>query len=132
MVAALAARGVTLLLPVVAGDQALDWARYTGLGSLAAGPFGLSEPTGARLGPAAIGRAEVVLVPALAVDRTGVRLGRGAGHYDRSLPMARPSARVIALVRDEEFVDRLPVQPHDVRMTGVLTPGQGLIEVLAP
>jgi 5-formyltetrahydrofolate cyclo-ligase len=58
-----------------------------------------------------------------------VRLGRGRGFYDRSLIHRDPQARLIAVVRDEEFVDELPFQPHDVRMTHVLTPGRGVIAV---
>ena len=66
-------------------------------------------------------------MPALAVDRAGVRLGRGAGFYDRSLPLADPAARLVAVVRDDELVDRLPAEPHDVRMTHALTPGRGFV-----
>ena len=69
----------------------------------------------------------MILVPALAVDRTGVRLGRGAGFYDRSLPLADPAARLVAVVRDDELVDHLPAEPHDVRMTHALTPRDGLV-----
>jgi 5-formyltetrahydrofolate cyclo-ligase len=79
------------------------------------------------LGPDAVALASVILVPALAVDRTGVRLGRGAGFYDRSLPLADPSARLVAVVRDDELVESLPAEPHDVRMTHVLTPERGLV-----
>jgi 5-formyltetrahydrofolate cyclo-ligase len=68
----------------------------------------------------------VVLVPALAVDRRGVRLGRGGGFYDRSLSFCRPGARLVAVVRDSELVDELPGEPHDVPMTHALTPGGGL------
>jgi 5-formyltetrahydrofolate cyclo-ligase len=67
------------------------------------------------------------LVPALAVDRAGVRLGRGAGFYDRALPLADPAARLIAVVRDDELVDALPAEPHDVPMTHALTPSSGLV-----
>jgi 5-formyltetrahydrofolate cyclo-ligase len=67
-----------------------------------------------------------VLVPALAVDRHGIRLGRGAGWYDRSLPFAGAETPLVAVVRDAELVAELPVDGHDVRMTGVLTPGLGL------
>ena len=119
----------TVLLPVVAGARALDWAVYTGPGSLGAGPFGLREPTGPRLGAGAIGSADLVLLPALAVDHAGVRLGRGAGHYDRSLPLVKPGVEIIAVVRDEEFVPRLPADAHDVRVTGVITPDRGLIRL---
>lgn len=123
MVDAIRAR---VLLPVVTGAAPLDWAEYAGETSLVSGPYGLREPGGPRLGPDAIADADVILVPALAVDRRGVRLGRGAGHYDRSLPRARADAALIGLVRDDELLERLPDEPHDVRMTATLTPRLGI------
>ncbi|MDV6014304.1 5-formyltetrahydrofolate cyclo-ligase [Haloechinothrix sp. LS1_15] len=124
---------VQVLLPVIperAGP--LDWAPYTGPSSLRDGPIsGLKEPAADTLGSAAISRAEVVLVPALAVDRSGVRLGKGGGYYDRSLPLAAPETELIAVVRDTELVDELPTEPHDVRMTGALTPGYGHVRLPA-
>ena len=84
----------------------LAWAVDTG--RLAPGRFGLLEPVGPRLGPTAIGAADVVVVPALAVARDGVRLGRGGGYYDRALRYARPDAVLVALVFDDELVDELP------------------------
>jgi 5-formyltetrahydrofolate cyclo-ligase len=125
LVEALAGQGRRVLLPVVTGAFPLDWAVYDGPDSLVDGPHGLLEPAGPRLGPAAIGLAGVVLVPALAVDRIGTRLGRGGGHYDRSLPLARSDVPLVAVVRDVELVDELPREPHDVRMTAVLTPAGG-------
>jgi 5-formyltetrahydrofolate cyclo-ligase len=123
----LMAAGVRVLLPVVTGAHPLEWTAYDG--SLRPGPHRLLEPAGPRLGPAAVGTASLVLVPALAVDSAGVRLGRGAGHYDRSLLFAAPEAALVAVVRDEELVGRLPSDPHDVRMTAALTPGAGLIDI---
>ena len=122
--------GVQVLLPVVAGYAPLDWAIYDG--SLRPGPHRLLEPTGPRLGPQVIGTAAVILVPALAVDSTGIRLGRGAGHYDRSLVLAAPDAVVAGVVRDQEFLPHLPFEAHDIRMTAVLTPGRGMIDVSSP
>jgi 5-formyltetrahydrofolate cyclo-ligase len=119
---------VQVLLPVVTGAQPLDWAVYEG--SLQPGPHRLLEPTGPRLGPAAIGSAGLILVPALAIDQSGIRLGRGAGHYDRSLPMASADAHLIGVVRDQEFLPHLPSDEHDVRMTAALTPGRGMIELI--
>lgn len=118
--------GLRVLLPVVVRGGPLEWAEFTGPGSLRRAGFGLLEPAGDRLGTAAIGQADALLVPALAVDHRGVRLGRGAGYYDRSLPMAAPNAPRIGVVRDGEFVAELPGEPHDVRMTGVLTPSRGV------
>ncbi|PRX50047.1 5-formyltetrahydrofolate cyclo-ligase [Prauserella shujinwangii] len=122
-------RGARVLLPVVppaAGP--LDWAVYEGTSALVPGRYrGILEPGGPRLGPEGIGEADRVLLPALGVDHTGVRLGRGAGYYDRSLPFASPGAELVAVIRDTEFVERLPAEPHDVRMTAVLTPGRGVL-----
>ncbi|MFC7341349.1 5-formyltetrahydrofolate cyclo-ligase [Saccharopolyspora griseoalba] len=123
----LRAAGLRVLLPVVVDRSSpLEWAEYTGPDSLRPATYGLLEPAGQRLGAAAIAQADAVLVPALGVDRSGVRLGRGAGHYDRSLPLADPGAERIAVVRDVELVAELPGEPHDVRMTGVITPGGGV------
>ena len=121
-------RSCRVLLPVVgAAEVALDWAQYTGAGSLRAGPLGLREPTGPRLGRAAIATAVLVLVPALAVDWHGIRLGRGGGHYDRTLPLAATGTPLVAIVRDDEVLASVPAQPHDVPVTAALTPGRGLI-----
>jgi 5-formyltetrahydrofolate cyclo-ligase len=124
---ALVAAGCRVLLPVVTvRSAALDWALYTGGGAeLSVGPYGLPEPVGDRLGPGAVGLADTVLVPALAVDRRGVRLGRGAGYYDRTLVRAAPDASLVAVVRDPEVVAELPSDPHDIRMTAALTPAAG-------
>jgi 5-formyltetrahydrofolate cyclo-ligase len=125
------ARGSRVLLPVIAPVAGpLDWAEYSGPETLVAGRLrGILEPAGPRLGVTAIKTADLVLLPALAVDHGGVRLGRGAGHYDRSLVFASTVTELVAVVRDSEVVGRLPVQPHDVPMTGALTPGQGLVRL---
>lgn len=119
--------GVRVLLPVVAGRGPLEWAWYAGADSLRPGPYGLREPIGERLSTSALRIADLVLVPALAVDRTGIRLGQGAGYYDQSLPLTAPGTPLVAVVRDQEVVDLLPNEPHDVRMTAAVTPNRGLI-----
>jgi 5-formyltetrahydrofolate cyclo-ligase len=121
------ALGRRVLLPVTVGAAPLDWASYEGPASLGSGPHGLREPTGPRLGSEAIRDAGLVVVPALAVDRRGVRLGRGGGHYDRSLPLADPATRLVALVGDTELVaDPLPAEPHDVPVHAAWRPHHGL------
>ncbi len=124
-------RGARVLLPVARSTaagvpQPLQWGEYRP-GELVAAPYGLREPAPPWLGADAVAEASVILVPALAVDRAGARLGRGAGFYDRSLALADPTARRIGVVRDDELVDRLPAEPHDVRMTHALTPHGGLV-----
>ena len=113
------------LLPVLLPDGELDWAAWTAADDLRPGPHGLLEPRGERLGVDAIETCDLVLVPALAVDRRGNRLGRGGGSYDRAL--ARTSALTIALLYDDELVDELPAEPHDVPVLAVVLPGSGMV-----
>lgn len=120
------ALGREVLLPVTVGAAPLDWAVFGGRDTLGSGPHGLLEPTGPRLGPMALAGAGLVLVPALAVDRRGVRLGRGGGHYDRSLPLAGPHTRLVALVTDDGLVDALPAEPHDIAVHAVWRPRGGI------
>lgn len=121
-----------LLLPIVdsGADQPgpLRWGAYVP-GQLAAGPFGLLEPTGPALPPTTLAEATVVFVPALAVDRRGVRLGRGGGFYDRSLILRAADCMLVAVVRDSEIVEALPREAHDVQMTHALCPEHGLISL---
>lgn len=122
-----------VLLPVArtAADNTplpLSWGEYRP-GTLTTGRWGLLEPPQPWLPSAALAQAGVVLVPALAVDRRGVRLGRGRGFYDRSLGGRHPHARLIAVVRDAEVLDEVPADPHDIPMTHALTPRQGLIDL---
>ncbi|WP_081511868.1 5-formyltetrahydrofolate cyclo-ligase [Nocardia donostiensis] len=126
MLDALRTAGARVLLPVTGQTGPLEWAEYTGTAHLRRARFGLLEPTGPALPAVTIARAELILVPALAVDRRGVRLGRGAGYYDRTLLAADPAARLVVVVRDEEVVERLPEEAHDVRMGWALTPYGGL------
>jgi 5-formyltetrahydrofolate cyclo-ligase len=119
MVEGFVARGTRVLIPVIAGDR-LDWATYSGADDVADGPLGIIEPTGSRLGSAALQAAEVVIVPALAVDGHGHRLGRGRGYYDRVLgSVTVPTA---AVVYDDEVLQRIPVETHDRTVTTILQP----------
>lgn len=129
MLDALRGRGLRVLLPIARTTddgvpQPLCWGEYQP-GELVAARFGLREPGGPPLPPTVLAEADLVLVPALAVDRRGTRLGRGGGFYDRSLPLADPGARLMAVVRDDEVLDILPSESHDVPMTDVLTPNRG-------
>ena len=124
LVPALVDAGHEVLLPVVPRERGpLEWARFDG--TFARGPLGLREPAGERLGVGAIGTAALVLVPGLAGARRGIRLGRGAGYYDRSLPFAR--APLVMLLHDDELVERLPADPHDHPVTAALVPEAGLV-----
>jgi 5-formyltetrahydrofolate cyclo-ligase len=128
--AALGRLGARVLLPVIPPvGRELDWAVDTG--PLVPGRFGLLEPVGPRLGAEALGSADVVVLPALAVDRVGIRLGRGGGYYDTSLVHARPDAVLVALLFDGERVEHLPAEAHDRPVTAVVTPSGGWEDLAA-
>jgi 5-formyltetrahydrofolate cyclo-ligase len=123
------ARGVRVLLPVLLADNDLDWGAYDGPGSLLrverGGRMALLEPAGRRLGPEAVLAADAVLLPGLAVDARGMRLGRGGGSYDRvlaRLERAGSDPALVVLLYDTEVVDRVPAEPHDRPVHAVVTP----------
>ena len=134
----------TVLLPVLLPDGDLDWARYEG--TTRRSQRGLLEPSGDRLGTPAITQAAVIFVPALAVSRrSGMRLGRGGGSYDRALARitpsptppprapnsAAPAPLVVALLHDGELLDDVPHERHDRPVDAVITPAEGLIRLPA-
>jgi 5-formyltetrahydrofolate cyclo-ligase len=121
----LRARGARVLLPVLMADNDLDWAVYGGTEHLVNARRGLREPDGPELGPDAVLDAEVVLLPGLAVDGRGTRLGRGGGSYDRvlgRLERAGAAPALAVLLYDHELVARVPEEPHDHRVQAAVTP----------
>ncbi|WP_374935515.1 5-formyltetrahydrofolate cyclo-ligase [Streptomyces sp. SM13] len=122
---ALRGRGVRVLLPVLLPDNDLDWAAYEGPEHLLPAGRGLLEPDGPRLGPDAVLDADTVLLPGLAVDGAGMRLGRGGGSYDRvlaRLTAAGAHPALVVLLYDDEVVARVPSEPHDHPVDAVVTP----------
>jgi 5-formyltetrahydrofolate cyclo-ligase len=126
LVYALWKRGGYVLLPLLRPDADLDWASYEGPDSLRPGPRGIAEPGEPARGLDAVARADLVLVPALAVDRGGIRLGRGGGSYDRALARVGPGVPTIALVYDGELLDKIPADDHDQRVRLVARPSAGV------
>jgi 5-formyltetrahydrofolate cyclo-ligase len=124
LVRALRARGTGVLAPVLRDDRDLDWAQYDHSGPIAQGPGGTRNPAGTRHGPEEAGRVDALIVPALAVDRTGLRLGRGGGSYDRALARVPSEVPVIALLYDGEVLDAVPAEPHDRPVTLAVTPSR--------
>ena len=115
------------LLPVLQPDGDLDWAINTG--EYVENHLGIREPAGPRLGLEAVADCDLVLVPALAVDRMGHRLGRGGGSYDRAL--RRATGLTIALLHDGELVNAVPTEAHDVAVQAVATPSLGVVHLPA-
>ena len=125
LLTALHSAGREVLLPLLLSDGDLDWAPYDG--RLLPGPRGLPQPASRPLGPAAVADCRLVVVPALAVDRAGTRLGRGGGSYDRAL--ARTGGLVVAALHRGELVDHLPAEPHDVPVHAAVVTGTGLVRL---
>ncbi|MBN7412676.1 5-formyltetrahydrofolate cyclo-ligase [Mycobacteroides abscessus subsp. abscessus] len=131
MLDALLDRGVRILLPIARNDEAgipmaLRWGYYA-REELVDAPFGLREPANPVAGSAAaLADAQLVLVPALAVDKRGNRLGRGAGFYDRSLGFATQATPLVTPLFVGEIRDELPAGPHDVPITHAIT-ADGLV-----
>ncbi len=126
LIFALWKRGTYVLLPLLRGDSDLDWASYEGPDSLGPGPRGLLEPTEPPRGVPAITSADLVIVPALAVDRGGMRLGRGGGSYDRALARVGPAIPTIALIYDDELLGEVPAGPLDQPVRMAARPGEGI------
>jgi len=118
----LSAAGKRVILPKLLPDNDLDWATYAGPECLVSARRGLLEPVTPALGLEAVATADVVLVPGLAVDLTGRRLGRGGGSYDRAL--ARATAPTIVLLNSEEVLESVPFDVHDRRVAAAATQSQ--------
>jgi 5-formyltetrahydrofolate cyclo-ligase len=115
LAAALQATGREVCYPVVVpGGRTLQFRRTSG--AFVAGALGVEEPTGS---PVALADIELLVVPAIAVDRLGRRLGRGKGHYDATL--ADYEGASVALVFDSQLVPEVPVGEHDRRVSAVCT-----------
>jgi 5-formyltetrahydrofolate cyclo-ligase len=124
-ISAAIASGKTGAVPQCVGDELVPW-RIASLDDLTLGTFGIAEPSaalcllpGAKVDPRSI---DLVVVPGVAFDRRGQRLGTGRGYYDRFLRRLRSDATLVGLAFDCQIVDAMPAAPHDVPMHIVITP----------
>ena len=111
IIAALRVAGHRVIAPILLADKDLSWRDLA---------------TGEDLGLTAIADATVIVLPALAVDVTGRRLGQGGGSYDRALLRSDPEAVRLAVVFEQEVLDAVPADDHDQPVHGVLTPDRGV------
>lgn len=116
------ARGIRVLLPITREDGLLDWAVAGSEDEITTGLHGMPEPTGEILNPMALDEVDLLLIPAAAVDRTGMRLGWGRGYFDRTLGSMQKCPPVYAVVYDTEILDEVPRDVHDQPVTGAVTP----------
>lgn len=108
-----------LLLPVVKGDD-LELRVYGGEDRLHTGAYGISEPAGVAVTD--YSAIDLAIVPGMAFDAEGNRLGRGKGYYDRLLERLRRSGvYIIGICFGFQKVEAVPYEPHDVRMDEVIS-----------
>jgi len=114
-------QGLRILLPVSREDGLLDWT--TGDGETETeGLFGLPEAVGELLGPIAINDVDLIIIPAAAVDASGMRMGWGRGYFDKTLGSMEKCPPVYAVLYDSEVVDEVPRERHDQPVDGAVTP----------
>jgi 5-formyltetrahydrofolate cyclo-ligase len=113
--------GVRVLLPITREDGLLDWT--TGDGTTETESIlGLPEAVGELLGPIAINDVDLIIVPAAAVDATGLRMGWGRGYFDKTLGSMEKCPPVYAVLFDGELVEEVPRELHDLAVDGAVTP----------
>lgn len=118
-----AANGVEVLVPVSRPDGLLDWVQARGE-TERVGLFGISEMVGEVVGDSVFQGVDLLLIPAAAIDSTGMRMGWGRGYFDRALASLRKPPPVFAVVYDDEVLDSVPAEGHDRPVDGVVTPSQ--------
>ncbi len=118
------ARGIRVLLPVTRADGLLDWSVAVEGGDVTEGMFGLPEPVGELLGPIAVNDVDLMIIPAAAVDASGMRMGWGRGYFDKTIGSMEGCPPVYAVIFDSELVDEVPSEVHDQPVSGVVTPSR--------
>jgi 5-formyltetrahydrofolate cyclo-ligase len=127
LIAAILGHGHRVLLPRITGRDLL-WVEVTSDSTFARGPLGIAEPEGPALPaePSPLASVDVLLIPGLAVDHQGRRLGQGGGYYDRTLAGVPPrrlgGPLRVAVLYDEEYLDEVPHEPHDCTVDILVTP----------
>ena len=112
----LVAEGKTILLPKVLDDTTMELRQYTGPQDLSEGAYHIMEPMGAPFKD--LSQIDVALIPGLAFDPQGHRLGRGKGYYDRFLTAF--TGKTIGVCFDFQKVAEVPVDAHDVAVDRVV------------
>lgn len=110
---------IEVLLPVSRKDGRMDWVSYAG--ETSEGIFGFAEAAGESV---PFEKVDLMIIPALGIDRSGNRIGKGLGFYDKAMAEVAKLPPVVAVVFDDELVEQLPTEPHDLKVNAAVTPAQ--------
>ncbi|MEJ5997242.1 5-formyltetrahydrofolate cyclo-ligase [Corynebacterium sp. H130] len=122
--------GLEVLIPISGKDSTLSWVRVDDDTEFVSGAFGISEPTGPALQGQPLADVDVIIVPALAANFSGYRLGKGGGYYDRALSeLSQPAT--VSILFDHEVLDVIPLEEHDARTAAIITPTQ-ILRIMEP
>ena len=116
-----AEQGIRVLFPISREDGLLDWTVGNNEDEVE-GLAGVPEAVGELLGPIAINDVDLIIIPAAAVDATGLRMGWGRGYFDKVLGSMEKCPPVYAVVFDSEYLDEVPREVHDQPVNGLVTP----------
>lgn len=120
-------RGIRVLLPITRSDGLMDWTVATEDGDIVEGIFGTPELVGEVLSPVAVNDVDLLVIPAAAVDASGMRLGWGRGYFDKTIGSMENCPPVYAVIFDSELLDEVPSDLHDQPVTGVVTPTRTVV-----
>lgn len=118
----IALAGVDVLVPVSQPDSTLEWVRFVPGEKLGIDHAGMPSSIGAHVDADTVESADIIVIPAAAIDSTGIRLGWGKGYYDRFLATFNGKGPILAVVFDDEVIASVPREAHDVPVNGVVTP----------
>ena len=115
-------RGLLVAVPITDVEaHRLTLSEFSSLDALVPGPFGILEPRRGARTPVPVDQVDAFVVPGIAFDASGNRLGWGAGYYDRLLADRRPEAPVIALAYECQIVRAIPPEGHDIAVSVIVT-----------
>jgi 5-formyltetrahydrofolate cyclo-ligase len=121
--------GKTVVVPKTDKKQGILLAKFTDFGSLERGHFGILEPKDGIWIPYDPDELDIAVIPAVAFDRSGNRLGFGAGYYDKFLAPRNKKLFLVGVAHDFQLLERLPVCEHDIAMHQVITGGENIYRV---
>jgi 5-formyltetrahydrofolate cyclo-ligase len=117
--------GKVVLYPVVC-DTGLRFVKASDLTQLNTGSFGIPEPC-SHADDQTLEGVDLIIVPGVAFDLQGHRIGFGKGYYDRCLSVLSRMGVVVGLCHDFQLLDRIPVEEHDIRMQYIITENRLII-----